>query len=323
LRCAVVGLGRIGSTLEDDRLREKPASHAGAISVRRDCVLAAGCDLREDRRLAFSRRWGCPHVYAELGALLEAEEPDILHIATPTETHRQLVAQAAARSVPVVVCEKPLCPDAESARAAVADCRDGGTTLMVNHERRYSRDYARARGLVRRGRFGPLLSVHSRVYMGRGRSPADILLEDGTHMVDAIRFLTGEDVQPRYALHGPANRLSAQQLLFRCGTALGFLEVSGDHEALVFELELGFERGRIRIGNGVYEEWESAPSRYYEGFHSLRPVRVPRFRRTGYFSGMMADAVAVARQPGRIPVSSGQDGLRAVETIESLLASGP
>jgi hypothetical protein len=75
----------------------------------------------------------------------------------------------------------------------------------------------------------------------------------------------------------------------------------------------------LRIGNGLYEEWENRPSPYYERFHSLRRSRVKPPRRTGYFRGMLADAVAVLRQPGRKPVSSGEDGLAAVEAIERIL----
>jgi predicted dehydrogenase len=320
LRCAIVGLGRIGSSLEDDRFREKPASHAGAIAANRHCVLAAACDRRQDSRLAFARRWRCRRLYADLRVMLAAERPDILHIATPADTHRELIAEAASRAVPLVICEKPLCPTAEAARAVLASCRAAGTTLMVNHERRYSLDYALVRTRVREQHYGQLLSVQGRLYMGRGRRPSDILLEDGTHMVDAIRYISGEDLEPWHAVALPEGEPSGLQVLFRCGAARGFLEVSGDFEALVFELELGFQRGRLRVGNGVYEEWESAPSRFYEGFHSLRRVSAPRFRRTRYFAGMMEDAVAVALHPGRIPQSSGQEGLRALETIESILS---
>ncbi|GHV88670.1 hypothetical protein AGMMS50267_10300 [Spirochaetia bacterium] len=34
---AIIGLGRIASLLEDDRLREKPCTHAGAITANPDC----------------------------------------------------------------------------------------------------------------------------------------------------------------------------------------------------------------------------------------------------------------------------------------------
>jgi len=321
LRCAVVGLGRIGSTLEDDRLREKPASHAGAIRSNRECLLVAGCDLLQERREAFARRWRCPELYSELRPMIEAHRPHILHLATPTETHGLLIAQAAGSGVPLIICEKPLCSSAPEARAAIAACREGGSVLMVNHERRYSRDYRRVRALTQGRRYGALLSIQARVYLGRGQPPGAILLEDGTHMVDIIRFVTGAEMEPGYVHGDPGLPAGALQVLFRCGRADGFLEVSGGHEALVFELELGFEHGRLRIGNGVYEQWESGASRHYESFRSLRAVRTRPWRTTGYFTGMLADAVAVIREPGRVPLSSGLDGLRAVEAIESIVGS--
>ena len=80
MRCAVVGLGRIGSMLEDDTLREKPCTHAGAIAADSDCVLAGGCDLRWDRCVRFRDRWGCVDVYTEVEELLAAAKPDIIHL---------------------------------------------------------------------------------------------------------------------------------------------------------------------------------------------------------------------------------------------------
>jgi predicted dehydrogenase len=313
-------LGRIGSTLEQDRRREKPASHAGAITAARDCVLAAGCDLSAERREAFGRRWGCRSLYADAGRMLAEQPVDILHVAAPPESHLELVALACRARVPVVVCEKPLARSAEEARELVRLCRLAGTALLVNHERRYSVDYRRARERVRSARFGPLGSFTARLHMGRGQPAGDILWHDGTHLLDALRFLTRGDIEPLAASGDPRAPGACLQVLLRAGGVPGSLQVSGGLEPLIFELDLCFTRGRLRIGNGLYEEWESGLSPYYEGFASLRrlPARPPS--RTGYFRGMLQDAVAVLREPGRRPVSSGEDGLAAVEAIERILS---
>jgi predicted dehydrogenase len=318
-RCAIVGLGRIGSTLEEDRLREKPASHAGAVSASRDCALEAGCDLRADRREAFALRWGCRSVYEDARRMLERHSAEILHLATPPESHLALVRLAAGR-VPVVICEKPLARGAEEGREIVELCRRAGTVLLVNHERRYSRDYLQARGRIAEGRFGDLVTVAGRLHMGRGQAPADILWDDGTHLLDALRFLTGGEIEVLHASGDPGSPEEVLHILLRVGGVPAVLEVSGRLQPLIFELDLGFTRGRLRIGNGLYEEWESRPSPYYEGFHSLRRLRTHPPRRTAYFRGMLADAVAALRQPGRRPVSSGADGLAVVEAIERILA---
>jgi predicted dehydrogenase len=237
------------------------------------------------------------------------------------ETHGPLIAQAAGLGVPLIISEKPLCLDASEARGAIEACRRGGSILMVNHERRYSRDYRQARALIRARRHGFLLSVQARVWMGRGQPLGRILLEDGTHMVDILRYLTGEELELRHVQGDPGSPAGTLQVLFGAGRSDGYLEVSGGHDALLFELELGFERGRLRLGNGIYEEWESRPSPYYEGFRSLRRLRRLRRRATGYFAGMLADAVRVFREPGHAPESSGLDGLRAIQFIEAIVGS--
>jgi len=318
-RCAIVGLGRIGSTLEGDRLREKPASHAGAVAGSRDCLLEAGCDLLPERREAFARRWGCRSVYQDAGQMLARHHPDILHVATPPDSHLELVRLAAAGGVPVVICEKPLARSLGEAREMVDSCRQAGTALLVNHERRYSRDYRMARQRIAGRRFGELATVTGRLHMGRGHPTADILWDDGTHLLDALRFLTGGELEALCASGDAGSPGGVLQVLLRAGGVPVALEVSGQLEPLVFELDLCFTRGRLRIGNGLYEEWESGPSPLYEGFRSLRRLRTRPPRRTGYFRGMLADAVAVLRQPGRRPVSSGEDGLAAVEAIEKIL----
>ena len=319
VRCGIAGLGRIGSMLEDDRLREKPASHAGAIRANRDCLLVAGCDPREDRRSAFARRWGCRNVYPTLQEMLLRHELDILHVASPAETHLELLRSAAGR-LPLVICEKPLAPELPAAREALRFCAQSGTVLMVNHERRYSRDYRRARSLLGAGELGELVSIGARLYMGRNRSLTDLLWEDGVHLIDIIRFLTGAEFEVQEAAGDLASPSAVGWARFRSGPATGILEFSNRFESLVFELDLDLTRGRLRIGNGLFEVWRSAPSPYYEGFDSLKKIRTRRARTTGYFSGMVADAVAVLRHPGRRPVSAGEDGLAAVEAIDRILS---
>jgi hypothetical protein len=54
---------------------------------------------------------------------------------------------------------------------------------------------------------------------------------------------------------------------------------------------------------------------------SLAASRRGRPRVTGYFSGMMADAVACVREPGRQPVSSAVHGAEALRAVFAVLAA--
>jgi predicted dehydrogenase len=316
----VVGLGRIASLLEDDRLREKPCTHAGAISAQVDCILAAGADIDEERRILFAGRWSCP-VYADAETMLKAEKPDILHIATHPDSHAYYCELAAACKVPVAVCEKPLADTLRGARKIAALHTGGRIKILINHERRYSADYIRAKAMLDEERLGPLLGVTARLYMGKNQRLLDVLWHDGTHLADAVMFLTGSAIGHK--------RTGGARLTDREGTAFlegrldsppvpFLLELGAGRDHLVFEMEFSCARGRLRIGNGIFEVWESVPSPYAEQFRSLNKTNEVFRGPTGYFSNMMADAAACVRDPAREPRSRAPDGLAVIKYLRSI-----
>jgi hypothetical protein len=83
-------------------------------------------------------------------------------------------------------------------------------------------------------------------------------------------------------------------------------------------MEFSCEKGRLRIGNGIFEVWESAESPYAEGFRSLKKTAAAFEGPTGYFTNMIADAAACARDSARRPRSSAADGLRVIEYLHSV-----
>jgi hypothetical protein len=83
-------------------------------------------------------------------------------------------------------------------------------------------------------------------------------------------------------------------------------------------MEFSCERGCLRIGNGVFEVWESTESPYAEGFRSLKPAEDVFEGPTGYFANMVQDAVACVREADRQPRSSAADGLRVIEYLHAV-----
>ena len=98
------------------------------------------------------------------------------------------------------------------------------------------------------------------------------------------------------------------------------LEIGAGRDHLVFEMEFSCEKGRLRIGNGVFEVWESVPSPYAEQFRSLRQTDDKFSGPTCYFANMVKDTVACVKEPGRPPRSSAADGLRVIEYLNSIKA---
>lgn len=322
VRCAVVGLGRIGTLLEDDPLREKPCTHAGAMAENGDCLLVGGCDLQETRNRAFKRRWGCP-AYRDLDRMIRETAPQLAAVATPAHTHPEVVKHLVERGVRVIICEKPLASNTRQGERITRLCRPG-VKILTNHERRYAADYRWVRERVSSRRLGELLSVTGRACMGS--VPAlDMLLEDGTHLVDAVRFLNPVSLYVERALlsagEGPGSSDTGGQtlqVLARQDRTPVYLEVGSGRAYALFELMMQFRRGAIRIGNGLLEEWVSGPSRFYSGFESLRRTGVRRPRATGFFRNMLADAVRCFRE-GTEPVSSAWDGLEVLRFVDRVV----
>lgn len=316
----MAGTGRIGSSLEDDRKREKPASHAGAIHAHPRCRLTAGCDPDEEALAIFGRRWGIREsgLFASLPEMLKSMQPDILHIASPTESHIELLGVALEHHVPVVVLEKPVGSSVEEALEILPRIQKSSTRVLVNHERRFSADYMHVRSLVESRCYGKLLNLHARLYMGRTKQVKKVLWHDGTHMVDIIRYLCGADLEPLHVQGAPDSSENNVFLLAKAGEVDVLLDCSPGRDYLHFELDLTFESGRVRIGNAIYDEQKSSPSPYYEVYRSLLPQK-KKFKKTGYFFNMMNHAVELFDHPELSSRSSFEDGIASIRNIQSFL----
>jgi predicted dehydrogenase len=309
LPVAIIGLGRIAFLLEDDPLREKPCTHAGAILANPACVLAGGMDVDAQRRALFAGRFGAP-VFEDAAAMLRAVQPAIVCVATHPDSHEYYCRLAAACGVPLVICEKPMAHTLAAAAKIRALAEKGGTKILVNHERRYAADYQRMRGLLEESTAGRICGVHAVLYMGKTRPLVDVLWHDGTHLVDAIGFLCGDTLKhkgvfPRGAMRarGGAETVYLHGELERQRAPVS-IEVGAGRDHLVFEITVSCERGRFTIGNGVYEVAASGEAPYARGFRSLQPVESGFFEPTGYFANMLEDAAACVQDSARAPRSS-------------------
>ena len=57
-RVAIVGLGRMGSTIDDEGHTELPYSIASAVQASPFLDLVAGSDILDKKRNSFAERWG-------------------------------------------------------------------------------------------------------------------------------------------------------------------------------------------------------------------------------------------------------------------------
>ncbi len=316
--CAIIGLGRIASFLEDDLYREKPCTHAGAIDHHPLTYICGGFDVNPQRRDVFEKRWQAS-VYATLEKLLQKSKPAMVHIATPPQTHLFYLDACLEHGVPVIICEKPLAYDLPAAKKILDKVTSVSSKIIVNHERRFALDYNHVKKVIQSNRYGNLLSIHARLYLGKQRLLRDMLWDDGTHLIDSMHFLTDEKLAVKSVAGQGKSRGTNILVHGKLGSVDVMLECGGGRDHLVFELDLSFESGRIIIGNGLYKEFRSDVSIYYAGMKSLREVSSIRFPTTKYFLGMMEEAVKAYTDTAFVPRSSVDDAFAVMKVISTIL----
>ena len=191
-RAAIVGLTGIGAArpAEDDRLpihAAMPRSHAAAYHRHPQTEVVAVCDLREEALADFRSRWGdiWPEIriYTDYREMLEAEEPDLVSVATSDHVHADITVAAAEGSARAVLCEKPIATTLEDADRMIAAVEANGVLLSIEHTRRWDSAYLKAREIIRSREIGALRTI---VVEELGRRA--MLFRNGTHMVDMICF---------------------------------------------------------------------------------------------------------------------------------------
>ena len=127
------------------------------------------CDLDRAKADAAAASVG-GQSFADLEAMLDAMEPDVVDIATPPDTHLALVSAVAARGLPVI-CQKPLGPTLVEAQAVAAAASAAGVTLAVHENFRFQPWFREARRLIDAGRLGELHGIAFRMRPGDGQGP--------------------------------------------------------------------------------------------------------------------------------------------------------
>jgi len=172
--------------------------HARLVAMQPDASVTWCFDVFEDSAKATAAAVGA-RATTDIEALLGAEDVDAVLIASPTNTHVEMILRSAEAGKPIL-CEKPIDVDI----AKVEECKEKLTAfnvpLQLGFNRRFDPSHAGVQQAVARGDVGDLelLVITSR---DPGPPPPRAILEacgglfrDTTiHDMDMARFVMGED----------------------------------------------------------------------------------------------------------------------------------
>jgi myo-inositol 2-dehydrogenase/D-chiro-inositol 1-dehydrogenase len=129
---------------------------------------------------------------------------EALVIATPTATHAPLLRLAAGAGLPAF-CEKPVALELDILDSVIEDVAGAGILVQVGFQRRFDREFLAARDAVAAGAIGTLLVLRAATHDPAPPSEAYIAGSGGIfrdlhiHDLDAIRFVTGQEIVEVYA----------------------------------------------------------------------------------------------------------------------------
>lgn len=198
LRFGVIGTGRIGDM------------HARLVAIQPDAGVTWCFDPVEASAAATARAVGA-RATTDIDSLLSAGDVDAVLIASPTDTHVDMILRAAQAGKPIL-CEKPIDVDIGKVEACREALRAYDVPLQLGFNRRFDPSHAAVQAAVAAGEIGALelLVITSR---DPGPPPPRPILEacgglfrDTTiHDMDMARFVMGEDPVEVYAM--AANRV--------------------------------------------------------------------------------------------------------------------
>jgi len=155
-------------------------------------ALAAVCDSDPARLADMAKQYPGVRGVAGFQEVLRDKSIAALAIATPAETHADLVKQALLAGKDVCV-EKPLCLSVDEGKALVALANEKKRVLMVGHLLWYHPAVLKLKELVEAGELGRIQYIYShRLNLGKIRREENILWSFAPHDISVILGLVGE-----------------------------------------------------------------------------------------------------------------------------------
>lgn len=190
----IVGLGQIGMMYDYPDIKSATVfSHAKAFFLHEKFNLIGAVDFDPTRASLFEKIFRKPG-FENLHHALDETSPEVVVIATPTDTHHDILNLVLAYgSVKYILCEKPLAFELEDGDAMVAKCKKRGVKLYVNYMRRTDPGVGEIRKRLLDGRIGS--PIKGFCWYSKG------LLNNGSHFFNLLEYWLGRPLNHRVIEH--------------------------------------------------------------------------------------------------------------------------
>lgn len=306
-KVVIVGAGNIGA-LFDQADSEEILTHAHAFSADSRFVLKGFFDADFERAKVAAERWRVT-AFQTLDEAMEGT--DIVCCTVPDKFHFDVLKQIAEYPIKLVFTEKPFTKTIAQSEEIVKLYQEKQIPILLNYTRRFVTELIQLKEKI--GEYGSFLRGTG--YYGKG------ILHNGSHMIDFIRYLLGEvsvEKSQNPIFDFEQDDPSVEAYLTVAGSPI-FLHPVDCQVATIFELELFFEKARIRLLDGCayVERFEVLPSPTYEGYFNYRKVDEYPVKYDSSFRNAVSNIADYLEKKTAL-ICTEQDGLRVLEICKRL-----
>lgn len=242
---AVIGAGSIGALKPDkyDSPKSKNIlTHCHALHVHPQIDLVAIIDTDIDKAKQAAGKWNTKW-YELYYDQVQTLWPDIVIIATPTETHHKILLQTPHYNPKLVICEKPFTDNIRQAKEVIDAYKAANIPLMVNYTRRFDPAVQTVKEMIEQEKVGK--AQNCRIVYNRG------LRRDGSHAIDLLNYFFGECAgghleQPGYSFndYSKEDPTYAVYLGYERCPHVALSPTDGRHYS-IFEVDILMEKARF------------------------------------------------------------------------------
>lgn len=190
----VIGYGGMGTWHTQHALKSDVVNLAGVYDIN-----------PEKNKLAEERGI---YAYDSYEAVLADEKVDLITVAIPNDSHKEVVIRAL-EAGKNVICEKPVSMNLAELDEMIAASEKSGKLFSVHQNRRFDVDFLAMKQIKQSGEIGNLINIESRIHGSRG-IPSDwrgekehgggMLLDWGVHLIDQVLQIFDEKIDKIYCV---------------------------------------------------------------------------------------------------------------------------
>jgi predicted dehydrogenase len=312
IKAAIIGLGRIGAQKGNWKKSLSPFTHAQGYSSHKKFELVALVDSDSKKISTAKKIYPNALFYSSVKKMLKEQNPDIVSVCSPTQTHKKFVLEPALCNTPVIFCEKPIAYTLKDAKQMINACKKSKSKLFINHQRHFDPLVQKWTQKIRKGKLGKVYQAHA--YYNHG------LFNNGTHIIDLLMMMFGK---PEKVVARTNNKTSINKedknvdglLIFKNDLVVSLHSFPKNYSQ--FGVSVFTDKGMVNFSDFAVEYREKVESIDYKGEYQISSQIQTEGKQHSTILDTL-DHIVACVEKGTKPISTGEDALEVLKVLIDL-----